>query len=378
MELSRLQREETAAWIALSLASGVGQTTLRRLITALGTVTDVWNADPVTLQNIRGITDRARKSVLKGPDMPRARRMLEIIEGLGGWVMTFMDDDYPEGLSAISDRPALLYGQGNRQALSAPCVAVVGSRAASSYGIRAAAQIASGLASEGICVVSGLALGIDSAAHSATVRAGGVTVAVTGCGPDVIYPRQNVRLAREILEKGAIITEYPPGTQPEARFFPARNRIISGLAMGVVVVEASRRSGSLITASLALEQGREVVAVPGSIYSMKSAGTHWLIKQGAAPVTGVDDVLEAMGTGFDISQQRRQESNESEAVPAGLGELEQRLWMTLEDYPRHIDDLAASAGLSASEVASMLLQMELSGLVQTMPGQMYQRITSRG
>ena len=378
MELSRLQREETAAWIALSLASGVGQTTLRRLITALGTVTDVWIADPVTLQNIRGITDRARKSVLKGPDMPRARRMLEIIEGLGGWVMTFMDDDYPEGLSAISDRPALLYGQGNRQALSAPCVAVVGSRAASSYGIRAAAQIASGLASEGICVVSGLALGIDSAAHSATVRAGGVTVAVTGCGPDVIYPRQNVRLAREILEKGAIITEYPPGTQPEARFFPARNRIISGLAMGVVVVEASRRSGSLITASLALEQGREVVAVPGSIYSMKSAGTHWLIKQGAAPVTGVDDVLEAMGTGFDISQQRRQESNESEAVPAGLGELEQRLWMTLEDYPRHIDDLAASAGLSASEVASMLLQMELSGLVQTMPGQMYQRITSRG
>jgi len=375
MELSRLQSDETAAWIALSLASGVGRTTLRRLVTAIGTATDVWNVGAGRLENIRGVTVRARESILRGPDLPRARRILEILQGLGGWVMTFRDDDYPENLKAAPDRPALLYGLGSRKALSGPCVAIVGSRAASSYGIRAAGQIASGLASEGIRVVSGLALGIDSAAHRATVRAGGVTVAVTGSGPDVIYPRQNARLAQEILEKGAMITEYPPGVQPEPMFFPARNRIISGLSMGVVVVEASRRSGSLITASLALEQGREVMAVPGSIYSMKSAGTHWLIKQGAIPVTGVDDVLEALDSGF-AGLHSRQEGDTEDVLPEGLGEVEQRLWMTLEDYPRHIDDLAASAGLSAAEVSGMLVQMELLGIVQAMPGQMYQRKTS--
>ena len=374
---SRLLSEETAAWIALSLAPRVGRVTIRRLVEAFGAASEVWKAGDRALAGVRGVSSSARASILKGPDMAGARRVLKIISRLGGWVMTCMDEDYPEALSEVPDRPAILYGLGIRDALSGPCVAVVGSRAASSYGIRAAAQIASGLASQGIHVVSGLALGIDSQAHRACVHAGGVTVAVTGCGIDVVYPRRNRQLAKKITERGAVITEYPPGTPPESAHFPARNRIISGLSRGVVVVEASRRSGSLITASMALEQGREVMAVPGSIYSMKSSGAHWLIRQGATPVTGLGDIMEALGWEGGLSAHGLASGPEQgcgvQNPPQGLGDAELRLWKDLDDYPRHIDDLAASSGLSAAEASGLLIQMELQGLVQAMPGQMYQR-----
>ena len=374
---SRLSSEETAAWIALSLAPRVGRVTIRRLVEAFGAASEVWKAGDRALAGVRGVSSGARTSILKGPDMAGAGRVMKIISRLGGWVMTCMDEDYPEALSQVPDRPAILYGLGIRDALSGPCVAVVGSRAASSYGIRVAGQIASGLASQGIHVVSGLALGIDSQAHRACVHAGGVTVAVTGCGIDVVYPRRNRQLAKKITERGAVITEYPPGTPPESAHFPARNRIISGLSRGVVVVEASRRSGSLITASMALEQGREVMAVPGSIYSMKSSGAHWLIRQGAVPVTGLDDIMEALGWEGGPSAHGLEPAPEQgcgvQNPPKGLGDAELRLWKDLDDYPRHIDDLAASSGLSAAEAAGLLIQMELQGLVQAMPGQMYQR-----
>jgi len=381
MAYSRLQSDETAAWIALSLARGVGGVTIRRLIEVFGTASAVWQAGGSAIADVPGVSATARGSILKGPDVSGARGVLKVISDVDGWIMTFMDEDYPEMLSATADRPAILYGKGSREALSGPCAAVVGSRAASSYGVRAAGQLAAGLASRGICVVSGLALGIDSAAHRACLKADGITVAVTGSGIDVVYPRRNKQLAAEICEKGAVITEYPPGTAPEAGHFPARNRIISGLSRGVVVVEASRRSGSLITASMALEQGREVMAVPGSIYSMKSSGTHWLIRQGAAPVTCVDDVMETLGTGADLlrihdaaAAGRDKAAKQEITVPPGLGDKEVLLWKGLEDYPRHIDDLAASAGLSAGDAAALLIQMEIRGLVQAMPGQMYQRI----
>ncbi len=381
MKPFRLESDETAAWIALTLAPGVGRATVIRLIDLFGSASAAWKAGKSALDNVKGISPLAKTSLLAGPDMTAVARIVHRLSEIDGWIMRFTDDDYPELLAGTADCPALLYGTGSRQTLSSPCVAIVGSRSASSYGIRAAGLFASGLASRGLCVVSGLALGIDSAAHRASIEAGGVTVAVTGCGLDVIYPRRNEQLAVKIRENGAVISEYAPGTQPEAHNFPVRNRIISGLSQAVVVVEASRRSGSLITASLALEQGREVMAVPGSIYSYKSYGTHWLLKQGAAPVTEVEDILEAVnwhdGAGHaagDRGHGRRRLNFHDVQVPEGLDHQEEILWKGLDDYPRHIDELAALCGLSAADVGGLLIQMELKGLVQAMPGQMYQRV----
>lgn len=378
MELSRWQRDELYAWIAFSLAPGVGRVTIRRLVEAFGSACAAWNAGRGALDAVAGISPRARESLLKGPDSAAVSRVAAAISGLGGWIMKFTDPDYPVSLASISDPPAMLYGAGSREALSAECVAVVGSRAASSYGIRVAAQFAGGLAGHDICIVSGLALGIDTSAHRAALDAGGITVAVIGCGLDVAYPRQNTGLARRVRENGAVITEYPPGTQPEARNFPVRNRIISGLSSAVVVIEAGRKSGSLITASTALEQGREVLAVPGSIYSLKSTGTHWLIRQGAVPVTCVDDILETLRWN-NVTDSAGGEScnvkyNDVPArEPEGLSPGEKRLWTGLEEYPMHIDELAAACGMSAAEASGLLLQMELKGIVQAVPGQMYRK-----
>lgn len=379
MELSELQSDELSAWIALGLAPGVGRATVIRLVEIFGSAAAVWNAGSSAIHAVRGISSRARASLLRGPDIKSSMRVATAVSGLGGWIMRFTDLDYPVALAGISDRPAMLYGMGSREAVSAECVAVVGSRAASSYGIRVAGQLAVGLTGHGMCVVSGLALGIDTAAHRAALDAGGSTVAVIGCGLDVAYPRQNVGLARRIREKGAVITEYPPGTQPEARNFPVRNRIISGLSSAVVVIEAGRKSGSLITASTALEQGREVLAVPGSIYSLKSTGTHWLIRQGAVPVTCVDDILEALRwnhvAGDAGAEIHDAEENNGMSVqePDGLSVGEKRLWAGLEEYPVHIDELAAACGMPAAEISGLLLRMELKGLVRAVPGQMYQR-----
>ncbi len=384
MVFSRLQANEAAAWIALSLAPGVGRTTLRRLVDVFGTASAVFEAGQSALLKISGLSARACDSILQGPDMEAAFRALDILHQHHAWIMTYKDDDYPPCLAAMGDRPAILYGVGSRKALSMFSVALVGSRSASSYGLKVAGQLGAGLASHGVCVVSGLALGIDSAAHRACANAKGVTVAVTGTGIDLVYPRRNHGLADRIRERGAVITEYLPGTQPEPRNFPIRNRIISGLSRGVVVVEASRRSGSLITASVALEQGREVMAVPGSIYSFKSEGAHWLLKQGAVLVTCVDDILEAVDwesrkAGAVQAGNPGRESGKIEAVnavPAGLNGKEARLWTDLDDYPRHIDEIAAACDMSASEAAALLIQMELKGVVQAMPGQMYQRVYS--
>ncbi len=385
MVISRLQTQEAAAWIALSLVPGVGRATLKRLVRAFGTPSAVFDAEEADLLRVRGLSDRVCGSITGGPDMASAHRALDILHAHHAWIMTFQDDDYPAWLAATGDGPAILYGMGSRQALSMFSVAVVGSRSASSYGLKVAGQFGAGLASRGVCVVSGLALGVDSAAHRACLNANGVTVAVTGTGIDIVYPKRNQRLAESIRERGAVITEYPPGTRPESRNFPVRNRIISGLSRGVVVVEASRRSGSLITASVALEQGREVMAVPGSIYSFKSEGVHWLLKQGAVPVTRLEDILDAVGWEGpgtrDVSTadppDGQVDMHGKATVPAGLSKKEMRLWEGLDQYPQHIDEIAAACDLSASEAAALLIQMEIRGVVQAMPGHMYQRVLAK-
>jgi len=278
---------------------------------------------------------------------------------------------YPSQLSVIPDPPLFIYYRGDLAALQKPIVAIVGSRAASSYGREVSHRLAKELARLGIVVASGVALGIDAQAHRGALAAGGLTIGVLGCGLDVCYPRANGDLYAEIPAHGLLLSEYPCGTRPDGFRFPARNRIISGLSSGVVVVEAGLKSGSLITARLALDQGREVFAVPGRIDSSKSCGTHWLLRQGACLVRGAEDIVDELGLVVDSGAAR--EDGQGQA-PEGA---EERVVMdSLDVYPVDVDTLVRATGLGAAAVLQALLQLELKGLVRQQPGQMYEKVAS--
>jgi DNA processing protein len=280
-------------------------------------------------------------------------------------LVTFDNQYYPELLRQINNPPPLLYLLGNSRLLSRPSVAIVGSRAATSYGKRVASLLARGLVENGVTVVSGMALGIDGAAHRGALDGSGATVGVLGCGLDVIYPRQHETLYREIRKQGLLISEYPVGTRPDGFRFPARNRIIAGLCLGVVVVEAAARSGSLITAGLALEEGREVFAVPGQVDSFKSKGTHWLLQQGAKLVQSVDDILEELaGVLGPLHPGDVAETAACSISDDGGGELLRHI----DVYPMARDELIRCCGLDAGRVAELLLFLELEGLVEILPG----------
>ncbi len=296
---------------------------------------------------------------------------IDRLEAFGGAMLTFEDTLYPELLKQIHDPPPVLYTLGNQDLLSSQSIAVVGSRAATSYGKRIARDLSHKLAAHKITVVSGLALGIDTEAHRGALQAGGDTISVLGCGLDVIYPRQNDKLYHEIAEKGVIVTEYPLGTTPEGFRFPARNRIITGLSYGVVVVEAARKSGSLITAQLAFDGGREVFAVPGQVDSYKSEGTHWLLKQGAKLVQSEADVLEEFsGSGLSFTGQVVHDSRETLHVDT-TGKL---LLDILETYPIARDEILHKSGLDIADFSESLLLLELEGLIEILPGDEVRRI----
>ncbi len=274
----------------------------------------------------------------------------------------FDDPFYPALLKEIPDPPAFLYVRGTLRD-DLPALALVGARRATPYGLRIAREWAREVALAGAGVVSGLALGVDAEAHRGALEAGGYTVAVLGSGLDVVYPYQHRALAEEIVAcGGALISEFPLGARPERWHFPRRNRIIAGLCRAVLVVEAAERSGSLITARLAAEVGREVLAVPGSIFSPQSRGTHRLLKEGAWPATSVEDLLEALGL-------EGKKSSEKE-LPAE----EDPLLAYISYYPKHFDEIAAESGLSVAELSARLLELELRGLIQELPGKYFQRL----
>jgi DNA processing protein len=271
---------------------------------------------------------------------------------------------YPRLLSEISGRPPILYVRGELTSVDDVSVAIVGTRRATPYGRQAAERIAAELAQAGITVVSGLARGVDAAAHRAALEAGGRTIAVLGSGPDVIYPAEHRRLAEQILERGAILSELPPGTKPDAQNFPARNRIVSGMTLGTLIIEAPARSGALITASFAADQGREVFVVPGSIFAQTAEGTNALLRDGARLVRDGADILEDLGLGVGSGPVATQSQ-----MP--LDEDERRLYEALGKEARHIDELAEDAGLSAGVAAALMLTMELKGLVRNHGAQYY-------
>ena len=307
-----------------------------------------------------------------GPLLAPARDWLN---GANRCLLTQADPAFPDTLRALPDAPAALFCEGDPDLLSTLQLAIVGSRNPTPAGERHAFQFARALAGRGLAICSGLALGIDGAAHRGALAADGLTLAVTGCGLDICYPASHQALARDIAQRGLLLSEYPPGTAPQRENFPRRNRLISGLSFGTLVVEAAPRSGSLITARLAAEQGREVFAIPGSVDNPLARGCHRLIRAGAKLVETADDVLEELGPMMD--NKRQPTRSEPPAASSALDEDYQLLLKHIDNAPMSIDALVEATGLPVDSVSSMLLILELQGAVAVAPGGGYQRSESR-
>ena len=288
-------------------------------------------------------------------------------------IVTMTDPDYPALLLQIPDPPPFLYVRGKLES-QCKAVAVVGSRIATRYGLSMAARLSAELAACGVTVVSGMARGIDTAAHEGALQSGGRTVAVLGSGLEEVYPAENRRLFQSIVRNGAVLSEFPMLTKPEPHNFPIRNRIISGMSYGTVIVEASKKSGSLITARLAAEQNREVFAVPGSVQSFKSIGTHTLIKQGAKLVENAQDVLEEIAGPLFEGTRPTDHYPSIKKEPPALTTEEAIVCGALEPYPVHIDDLGRKLSMAPGKLASILLQLELNGIVEQSPGNFFARV----
>jgi DNA processing protein len=384
-----MDQESLKYWIALRAVEEVGCVGFRTLLQAFSSPRAVFSATAQTLQVIPGIGPKTADHIRSFSDWGMAEREIERARELEVAIVTCEDPIYPRNLLNIYDYPPLLYVQGSL-CPEEICVAVVGSRLASVYGRYTTEKISRELALQGITIVSGLARGIDAAAHRGALAGKGRTIAVLGCGLDIVYPPENEGLAGAVVAHGALITEFPFGTPPNAPNFPSRNRIISGISLGVVVVEAGEKSGSLITARIAAEQGRSVFAVPGEIGAAGSRGTHRLIKQGAMLVENIEDILEEIlpqaGRSPSASNEPSLSSRRDALAPdpekttaparvkmAGLGNQEQRLLSLIPSRPVDIDTLITSSGFTAQEVLNALLILELRGLIRQMPGKQFLR-----
>ena len=353
--------DDLAYWIDLSLVPGLGNQTYRTLLSAFGLPGNIRSASRTQLARV--VSDAIAGRIVEDGRAPLVEAAREWAAQPGRSVVTLADPYYPQQLLQIPDPPVLLYVTGETRLLGAPSLAIVGSRNATQQGVTNAERFARALSEAGLAIVSGLALGIDAAAHRGGLAGRGSTIAVLGCGPDVVYPRGNELLSAQITENGAMVSEFPLGTPPERENFPRRNRLISGLSRGCLVIEAALASGSLITARLASEQGREVFAIPGSIHSPLSKGCHALIKQGAKLVESAQDVLEELG--FDAASPN---SRNPSGVSAGL-------LQHMGHDPCTIDALIQRTGLTAEAISAMLLTLELEGKVGSLPGGIYQRIS---
>lgn len=361
-------------WLTLYLTPGLGPTGCKNLIDHFGSPASVLKASRQTLMTAPGRPNKKACEAIGRQDIrDAANQELARTAKAGISLLCWDDDDFPDRLLNIPDPPILLYVKGSTSSLSNPGVSIVGSRAASTYGLKMAETLAKQLACQGLTVISGLALGIDAAAHRGTLAAGGTTIAVLGCGLDVIYPSQNRKLFEVIPDHGAIVSEYPMGTSPDGFRFPARNRIISGLGLGVVVVEATQKSGSLITANLALDQGREVYAVPGRADSIKSTGTHRLLQAGAKLVLDVNDITSELL----LSEKPTAQATSPNSLPpqkksgADLNDEEKKILTLLEVYPKTVDDVIVGSNLPVEKVNELLLILELKGLCEVLPGRQY-------
>ncbi len=362
--------EDIFYWLALSLTHGLGSILIKRLLDRFKTPEAVFQAPLKDLIQIEGLGERVAGEIRKGPQEEAVKREFALLNRVGGTILTLGDDAYPKRLKDIYDPPALLYVRGELRGEDELAVAIVGSRKTSPYGRWITEKIGRDLAGQGVTIVSGMARGIDSVAHKGALDGRGRTIAVLGCGIDVIYPSENRDLFRQIVEHGAVLSEFPMGSRPEGGHFPRRNRIISGLSIGVVIVQASAKSGSLITAEYALEQGREVFAIPGNVGADGSRGTNRLIKEGAKLVESSEDILEEI-----LPQWRRQEetAQKAEAPGHGLAGGEKILFELLGETPLHIDAIIRESRLDPGKVSSLLLDLELKGLISQWPGKCFSK-----
>lgn len=366
--------EELLPWLSLKSVPGVGSHLFKRLMDAFGSPESVFEASHHSLCEVEGMTEKLARVIAQHTPSDQVKRELDLVAQKGYRIVTLGDSDFPPLLRQIPDPPAFLYVLGSL-GKAMRTIAVVGSRNATDYGISTTKRLCANLASLDIVVVSGMAKGIDTAAHEGALQGRGNTIAVLGSGLDRVYPAENLDLYHRISQNGAVVSEFPLMTEPEAYNFPIRNRIISGICLGTVVVEATRKSGSLITARLAAEQNREVFAVPGSISSFKSMGTHTLIKEGAKLVEHAQDIVEEIASILEPSPEDGLPEDgdalrAAEPMPE-LSDEESQVFGILGPYPVHIDELVRKLEMPPGKLSSVLLQLELKQVVQQSPGKLF-------
>jgi DNA processing protein len=358
-------------WFCLKSVPGIGNHLCKRLIDRFNSPEQIFQSSQQELLEVEGITARQAAAILNYKPPQSIKAELDQVNQKGYKIITLADPVYPPLLREIPDPPPIIYVCGDLDG-SRKNIAVVGSRNATAYGISTTQRLCADLAALDITIISGMAVGIDTAAHQGALAGKGKTIAVLGSGFNRIYPSENLNLFQRISGNGAVISEFTLDTAPEAHNFPIRNRIISGMSLGTVVVEATRKSGSLITARLAAEQNREVFAVPGSIQSFKSTGTHTLIKQGAKLVENAQDVIEELAAIIDVPQEAKGRGQNRDAVELALLLPEERAaYKVLSVYPEHIDTIVRKTGIEPGKLLSLLLQLELKGVIRQLPGKLF-------
>ena len=364
-----LEVSEIKDWIALYTVEGIGPRRFVSLVNHFGTPGKVLKATGKALSEVPEIGKETANNIKTKVDWTKTDEQIELLKKFGFSFLTYKDENYPENLKSIYDFPPFLFIKGEIKREDKKALAIVGTRLASFYGKSITEKIAKELSLRGITIVSGMARGIDSISHISALEQKGRTIAIFGSGLDIVYPPEHKDLAERIAQNGACISEFLLGTAPLAENFPKRNRLISGLSLGVIIVEAPKKSGALLTAECALEQNREVFAVPGNIGSKRSEGTNWLIKQGASLVTSVDDILKELEGILAVPQREIKKE-----VIGSLSPEEQKIYQLLTSEPYHIDKIAKDSQMNTAQALSTLLSLELKDLVKQLSGKMFVRV----
>ena len=372
-----MELEASLSWLALTLTPGIAARLSARLLREYGSPEGVFRA-PLTGIEACNVPAPAAQAIFKKQLFWRAEKEVDALRKVGGKLVNWKEPEYPQALLQIYDPPVMLYVRGDAQVLNSPCLSIVGTRRPTVYGSQMAERMGRDLASRGLTIVSGLARGIDAIAHQGATAVGGRAIGVLGTGIDVCYPKENKKLYEKVLERGAIVSEFPTGSHPAPENFPVRNRIIAGIPLGVVIVEGKQYSGSLITARLAMEFGREVFGVPGNVTQEVSFAPNLLIKQGAKLVTNAEDVIEELPTPVRAALVKA-EAVESEQrnllLVDGLSPVQRKLYGLLSaEESRHIDDIVDTSGLNSSEVLATLFDLEMQGIIRQLPGKQFSKV----
>ncbi|OEG00389.1 DNA protecting protein DprA [Vulcanibacillus modesticaldus] len=361
--------------VYLHTIKGVGWNTLSRIVSSFNTLAEIFSVQPLELSMLSGIEYSVAEMIINNLQVDKINRFKNLLFVWGKnniKIVTYFDSDYPAILKEIANPPWVLFAFGDLNFLHQHSIAIVGTRSPTNYGKIVSEQLAKELVDYDFVVTSGLARGIDRLAHEGTLAKQGKTIAVMGNGIDVVYPKENQKIYDSIRETGLVISEYPPGTRPHPGYFPRRNRIISGLSLGTIIVEASSKSGSLITAQFALEQSREVFAVPGPITSQKSLGTNSLIKQGAKLIQSIEDVIEEFTY---IHKEKFQKNEEKLETLNSLNNSEQMVYLIVQSTPIHIDEIYDQVSMDLSNLYESLLSLQLKGVIKQLSGGLYVRQT---